>query len=65
MTGNKRKALFFAWLSMGLMIMSIWGMFTSKGNNEITGAVMAFVLCAFLGIISILDYEHSKKQEKL
>jgi prepilin signal peptidase PulO-like enzyme (type II secretory pathway) len=65
MTGNKRKALFFAWLSMGLMIMSIWGMFTSKGNNEITGAVMAFVLSAMLGIVAILDYEYMKKKEKL
>ena len=65
MTGNKRKALFFAWLSMGLMIMSIWGMFTSKGNNEITGAVMAFVLSVMLGIVAILDYEYMKKKEKL
>ena len=65
MKRNKRKALFFAWLSMGLMIMSIWGMFTSKGNNEITGAVMAFVLSAMLGIVAILDYEYMKKKEKL
>jgi prepilin signal peptidase PulO-like enzyme (type II secretory pathway) len=65
MKRNKNKALFFAWLSMGLMIMSIWGMFTSKSNNEIVGAVMAFVLCGFLGIVAILDYEYSKKQENL
>jgi hypothetical protein len=64
MKRNKNKALFFAWLSMAMMVVSLWGIWTSKGTNEIVGGIMAFILSAFLGIIAILDYEYTKKQEK-
>lgn len=65
MKRNKNKALFFAWLSVGLMVMSLWGMWTFKSNHEIVAATMAFVVCAMLGIVAILDYEYTRKQEKL
>ena len=65
MKRNKNKALFFAWLSMGLMVMSLIGMWTAKNNMEIVGAVSAFILCAMLGVVAILDYGYLCKKEEL
>lgn len=64
MKRNKNKALFIAILSMCLMVMSLFAIYTGKSQNELIGGIVAFILCGMLGIVAILDYDYlSKKQE--
>ena len=44
MKRNKNKALFIAILSMCLMVMSLFGIYTGKSQNELIGGIVAFIL---------------------
>jgi hypothetical protein len=59
------KQLFFIILSVVLMLMSTYALFTSTGSNEATAAIVAFILSCGLGLVAVLDYDYQTKHNRL
>lgn len=62
---EKKVSLFLAFLGIGLMITSIVGLYTAKSNNEVIGAITAFIITGVLSLVAIFDYDYLSKKEQL
>lgn len=65
MKKQMNKAIFLTCLSAILMIVSLIGIWTAESKSEIMGGIIAFILCAFLGFLSIWDIKVINNKIKL
>ena len=59
------KQLFFIILSVVLMLMSTYALFTAVDSKEATASIIAFILSCGLGLVAVLDYDYQTKHTKL
>jgi hypothetical protein len=58
---KKKLALFFAQISVPLILISWWHTIVSNTTTQFVGGIIAIILSSALGLFSIIQYEKFKK----